>query len=483
MQRITFRHFGLAVAALVVASLAIFSPDTLAANLDPALLGVLPFAAFGLNTDFGDLKKLIEEQGKAWEEFKTSHEQQIKELKAGRTDPLLEGKLAKISEHLDQLQKQKDELEKKLNRPGIAPGLEDLNEAKALVVFNTELKANAIASGKPVPADVQPDQYRAYKRAFNQMIRGNERMLGDDERKALLVGSDADGGYLVPTDMSGRIIQRQFDLSPIRQIANVQIISSGSLEGIEDINEAASGWVGETSSRPDTNEPKVGKYEIVAHEMYAQPKATQKLLDDSAVDVETWLADKVADKFARTEGAAYVVGNGVAKPMGFTAYGTAATADASRAWGPLEHLNTTNNGAFASSSPADILFDVIQAMRPGYLANARWVTRRTVISAIRKLKEATTNAYMWQPGLQAGQPDRLLGYPITMAEDMPALATNSLSLAFGDFRAGYQIVDRLGVRVLRDPYTDKPYVKFYTTKRTGGGVVNFEAIKFVRFGS
>src|SRR5262249_1561510 len=147
----------------------------------------------------------------------------------------------------------------------------------------------------------------------------------------------------------------------------------------------------------------------------------------------------------------------------------------------LEHVKTGANGDFASSSPADVLFDLIQAFKTPYLQQAKWVTRREVIAKIRKLKEATTNAYMWQPGLQAGQPDRLLGYPLTMAQDMPALATDSLSLAFGDFMEGYQIVDRIGMRTLRDPFTDKPYVKFYTTKRTGGGVVNFEAIKFLKF--
>jgi HK97 family phage major capsid protein len=430
-----------------------------------------------------ELKKVIEELGRAFEEFKSSHAEQIKELKAGRSDPLLEAKLQKISDRLDELSAQKDELEKKLNRPGAGNTVDETTERKALISFNAEIKAFAQEKGKAQPAEVTLDQYREYKRAFDAMMRGGEKQMLDAERKALSVGSDADGGYLVPPDTAGAMSSKLFDLSPIRQIANVQVISSDRLEGIEDIDEAAAGWVGETDSRSDTNTPRIGKYEIVAHEMYAQPKATQKLLDDAAVNVESWLANKVADKLARTEGAAYVVGNGVAKPMGFASYATAATADATRAWGTLEHVATANNGDFASSSPADVLFDVIQAMKPGYLANARWVTRRTVIAKVRKLKEATTNAYMWQPGLQAGQPDRLLGYPITMAEDMPALANGSLSMAFGDFRAGYTIVDRLGVRVLRDPYTDKPYVKFYTTKRTGGGVVNFEAIKFVKFGS
>jgi HK97 family phage major capsid protein len=140
------------------------------------------------------------------------------------------------------------------------------------------------------------------------------------------------------------------------------------------------------------------------------------------------------------------------------------------------------NGDFAASNPSDHLLDLIMAFKSVHLNNANWVTRRTVIAKIRKFKEATTNAYMWQPGLQAGQPSTLLGFPVVMAEDMPALATGSLSMALGNFQA-YQIVDRLGIRVLRDPFTEKPYVKFYTTKRTGGGVLDFEAIKFIKFGS
>jgi HK97 family phage major capsid protein len=262
----------------------------------------------------------------------------------------------------------------------------------------------------------------------------------------------------------------------------VQPISSDALEGIEDLNEADAGWVGETSTRSETNTPNVGKWRIPVQEMYAQPKATQKLLDDAAVDIESWLSMKIADKLARLEGAAFITGDGINRPRGFASYTTAATADGSRTWGQLEHIATSVNGDFAASNPSDHLLDLIMAFKSVHLNNANWVTRRTVIAKIRKFKEATTNAYMWQPGLQAGQPSTLLGFPVVMAEDMPALATGSLSMALGNFQA-YQIVDRLGIRVLRDPFTDKPYVKFYTTKRTGGGVLDFEAIKFIKFGS
>jgi HK97 family phage major capsid protein len=192
------------------------------------------------------------------------------------------------------------------------------------------------------------------------------------------------------------------------------------------------------------------------------------------------LAGKQADKFARVEAAAFISGDGVGKPRGFTTYTTAATGDGSRTWGQLEHVKSGANGAFAASNPADVLFDLEGAFKSAYLANASWVTRRSVVTAVRKFKGSDNN-YLWQPGLQAGKPASLIGYPITMAEDMPTLATGSLSMALGDFREGYQIVDRQGIRTLRDPYTNKPYVVFYSTKRVGGAVLNFEAIKFIQF--
>ncbi len=441
-------------------------------------VGGLMLAGIG-DTNISDIKNLIEEQGRVWEEFKQANDQQIKELKTGKADVLLSDKVDRLSGAIDQLQAQKDDMEKKLNRPNFGRQADDAEE-KNLAYFNNERKAAAISSSRPQPADIDIDQYRAYKKAFGNFMRKGAEHYDDIERKAMNVGSDTEGGYLVPADISGRIISKLYELSPIRQIASVQMISSDALEGIEDLNEADAGWVGETSTRPETNTPNVGKWRIPVEEMYAQPKATQKLLDDAGVDIENWLAMKVADKMARLEGAAFITGNGIGKPRGFATYTTAATADATRAWGQLEHVATGVAGDFAASNPSDILLDLIMAFKSANLNNANWVTRRTIIAKIRKFKEATTNAYMWQPGLQVGQPPELLGYPVVMAEDMPALASGSLSLALGNFKA-YQIVDRFGIRMLRDPFTDKPYVKFYSTKRTGGAVLDFEAIKFIKF--
>jgi HK97 family phage major capsid protein len=435
-------------------------------------------------SDMAEIKSILDAQGRAFEEFKTTNDQLIKAKAEGKAVADLESKLAKIDQDLSEASELKAKfqaLETKMNRPaGFGGSGGDADLEKEVKSFNAMRKA-AAGSGASV-ADIGAEDYNQYKSAFwNYQRKGNIDWLSQDERKAMSVGQDADGGYLTPAPTVGRIVQKVYELSPIRQIATVLSISGDALEGINDLDEAAYGWVGETTARPDTNTPQVGKYRIEAHEMYAQPKVTQKLLDDAAVDVEAWLAGKVADRFARAEAGAFVTGDGVGKPRGFAAYTTAATGDATRAWGQLEHVKTGANGDFASSNPADVLFDLIGAFKQAYLQNSVFVTRREVIAKIRKFKESTTNAYMWQPGLQAGQPDRLLGYPIVMAQDVATLATDSLSLAFGDFREGYTIVDRIGMRTLRDPFTDKPYIKFYTTRRTGGACTNFEAIKFLKF--
>lgn len=440
-----------------------------------------------------DLKDAIDGIGRRFEEFKSENNKLIEK---GVRDALAEAKLANLGQAIDDLTGKKEDLEKRLkaeaelredlerkvNALRISGGGGDETEKKALEAFNVQVKAVARSRGQAVPADVDLEGFRAYKSAFNTMMRKGREAVGPDEYKAMQVGIEADGGFLVPSDTSGRIVTRVFELSPIRSIAAVQAISSDKLEGIEDLGEAADGWVGETQTRSDTATPQIGRYEIVAHEQYAQPKTTQKLLDDASVDVEAWLSGKVADRFARREGWAFINGNGVSQPRGFCNYTTAATADATRAWGTIEHINTTQSGDFPSSNPGDLLFDIEGAFKTAYLANARFVTRRSVITKIRKFK-GTDNNYLWQPGLAAGKPSTLIGYPIVLAEDMPTLASGSLSLALGDFSQAYQIVDRLGVRVLRDPYTDKPYVKFYSIRRVGGAVVNFEAIKFLRFGT
>lgn len=431
--------------------------------------------------------KIIEDLGKAFEEFKTTHAAEMTELKSrGTADVVTVEKLARIDDALGKMAEAKDAiiarqdlLEKRGNRPGKGEGVDPEIELKA---FNASLRSHATSLGRPQPAEVSVDGMEQYKSAFERFMRVGKDDLDAPERKALSVGSDPDGGYMVTPDVGGRIVTRMFETSPMRQIASVQTIGSDALEGVQDTDEAGSGgWVSETATRVETTTPQIGKWRIPVNELYAKPRATQQLIDDANIDIEAWLAGKVADKLTRVENAGFITGNGVGKPRGIADYSTAATADASRAWGVFEHVATGVSGDFAASTPSDILFDLVGAFKDAYLQNARFLTRREVMTKVRKFKESTTNAYIWQPGLQQGQPQQLIGFPVTIAQDMPTLAANSLSLAFGDFKQAYQIVDRIGFRTLRDPYSNKPFVEFYTTRRVGGGAIQFEAVKFVKF--
>jgi len=270
------------------------------------------------------------------------------------------------------------------------------------------------------------------------------------------------------------------EVSPIRSIAAVRKIGSGSLKKAMSEGGAATGWVAENASRPETTAPTLSLMEFPAMELYAMPAATQSLLDDGFVDLEAWVADEVQTVFAEQESAAFVNGDGVARPRGFLSYNK--VANGSYTWGNVGYVATGTDGAFDSSNPSDDLIDLIYTPKQGYRANARFVMNRSTQGTIRKFKDGDGN-YIWQPGLTAGQPATLMGYPVIESEDMPDIASDSYSIAFGDFSRGYLIVDRMGIQILRDPYSSKPFVLFYTTKRVGGGIQNFEAIKLMKFGT
>lgn len=437
--------------------------------------------------DLIEIKKVIDQQGEAFAEFKKANDALIAAKAEGKALGDLEAKVATLGAALDKLTEQKaaiDELLLKAARPGgLNGGDTKAAEAKAaeLKGFNMALRAEYQAKGKVFAGDLSEEAYTQYKSGFFKLISGvSMDSLTSDERKAMSAGSDPDGGYLLPNSTQGMMVTKLFEQSVMRQIADVQTITTEKIEGVVDDDEASAGWVSELGTRSDTNTPTVNRYEIAAHEMYAMPKVSQKLIDDAAVNVEAWLAGKVADKFARVEGTAFWTGTGVGQPRGMTSYTTAATADGSRAWGQFEHVVSGANGAFHTTQ-FDPLHDLQGAMKDHFLPNAQWLMRREVRTAARKLKESTTNRYLWEPGMQVGAPERLNGYPVRVDQYMPALATGSLSLAFGDFRQAYTIVDRMGIRTLRDPFTAKPYVVFYSTKRTGGGAMNFEAVKFLKF--
>lgn len=423
-----------------------------------------------------EVNEVIDELGRNFESFKKANDERLKQIETkGSADPLLVEKIDKMSNSITELQEQKDQMEKALARTKRVTTDSDIEREKSAKMFAQQM---AKIKGVPVDQSFGVEQMNAYKSAFNQMMRKGEEHINLDAQKALSVGSDPDGGYTVDPDTNGRIVNKLFETSPMRQVASVQTIGTDALEGLNDLDEAGANWVGETETRAETDTPQLQKWRIPVHELYAKPKATQKLLDDSMVNIEQWLASKVADRMARRENAAFINGDGVGKPRGILTYGNGTSIP-----GTIERFNTGVNGGFATDgSGGDVIYNTLYGLKQGYRNAARWAMNRTTVAEVRKIKDAD-GEYLWQPGLAAGEPSTLAGYNIIEFEDMPDPATDSLSIAFADFGEAYQIVDRSGIRVLRDPYSSKPYIEFYTVKRVGGDVLNFEAIKLIEFTS
>lgn len=384
----------------------------------------------------------------AFSEFKQANDQRLGEIEQKLTaDVITRDKVERINKAMDEQARVIDQLALKKLRPVLGRG-------GATSFESSERKA-----------------------AFDAYIRrGDEAALRDLEAKAMATSSD--GGYLVPDETDSEIGRRLASISPIRGLATVRQVSGAVLKKPFAPAGMASGWVADTAARPQTDTPQLTELSFPTMELYAMPAATQSLLDDAAVDVEAWIAGEVDIAFAEQEGMAFVRGDGTNKPKGFLAYNT--VADNAWAWGSLGYKATGAAGAFASSGPSDVLLDTVYALKAGHRQNGTFVMNRKTQGEIRKFKDADGN-YLWLPPAGPGQQASLMGFPIAEAEDMPDIAANAFSIAFGDFKAGYLVVDRTGVRVLRDPYSAKPYVLFYTTKRVGGGVQNFEAIKLIKF--
>jgi HK97 family phage major capsid protein len=436
-----------------------------------------------MTTPVEEVKNLIQAQGEAWHEFKKTNDEILKAKADGKAVSDMQAKLDAISADLDKKGDALKEVQTALvaaTSPGNGNKSDEAFNAE-VKQFNLLMRADLQQKGRSITGDMGAEDYKQYKTAFLKTVAGVKfEQLSEGERKALQAGSDPDGGYLLPASTTGQTVKKVYEQSIMRQIADVQTISTNKINGVIDNDEASAGWVSELGTRSDSDTPQLGKWEIEAFELYAMPKASQTILDDAAVDIEAWLAQHVADKIARVESTAFWNGTGVGQPRGLATYTTAATGDATRAWGQFEHVASGASGAFHTTQ-FDPVVELIGALKPQYAANAKHTMTRGVRTAARKLKESTTNRYLWEPSMQAGAPETFMGYPVLTDEFMPALGANSLSWAFGDFKAAYKIVDRIGIRVLRDPFTVKPYVVFYTTKRTGGGAVNFEAVKFLKF--
>jgi HK97 family phage major capsid protein len=298
----------------------------------------------------------------------------------------------------------------------------------------------------------------------------------DRELKAMSIGSDADGGYIVSPAISATMTKKLFDFSPLRRLARVETITTGDAwEEPIDNDEVGATWVGESQSRPATDTPTLGLLRVPVHEIYALQSVTQRLLDDATSNVGAWIENKISDKFARSEGTAFVSGDGVNRPKGLLSYSTSSSADSSRSWGTLQFVNSGG----ASSITADGLRDLMWAVRAPYRQGSSWLMSSATANSVDKLKDSAGD-YLWRDGMTAGAPPSLLGYPVEFSEDMPAIAASAFPIAFGNFREGYVIVEKAGIRFLRDPFSSKPSVLFYAYRRVGGGVANSEAVKLLK---
>lgn len=321
-----------------------------------------------------------------------------------------------------------------------------------------------------------------HKKALSTYLRN-----GDDdalrglelEHKGLNTAVNAEGGYLVDPQTAEMIRSVLRGSSSLRAVANLVQVEASSFDVLIDTTDTGAGWADEVTDTSETTAPQIERISIPLFELSAMPKASQRLLDDSAFDIEGWLAGRIADKFARAEAAAFVTGDGVGKPTGIL--NGPALPNALWAWGSLGYVATGTAGDFNAANPADTIVDLVYALGAQYRAGASFVMNSKTAGAVRKMKDAD-GRFLWSDGLAAGEPARLMGYPVLIAEDMPDIAVDTTAIAFGDFRAGYTIAERPDLRVLRDPFSAKPHVLFYATKRVGGAISDYAAIKLMKFG-
>ena len=390
----------------------------------------------------------LAELNRTFAEFRDKNDQRFREIEQGRADVV-------TAEHVDRINASVSEL------------------TATVEALQTQVAAGAVGAGQLTP------EAREYNTAFNSWFRRGESEAGLRDlavRAALSSDSNRDGGFVVPEEMDGTISRVLSTVSAVRGIARVVSISGGSYSTLVSQGGATGSWVGERDTRSATTTPNLAEIDVPAMELAANPGITQTLLDDASLDIAQWLADEVAITFAEMEGAAFVSGDGTKKPRGILSYST--VANASYAWGSIGFVKTGAAADFASSNPIDNIMDLFGALRPGYRNNGTFLSNDATVTAIRKFKDSTGNLIWAPPTLD--NPQTIVGKPVVIDENMPSVGAGAFPLAFGDFQRGYLIVDRIGTRVLRDPFTNKPYVQFYTTKRVGGGVSNFEAIKLLK---
>ena len=388
----------------------------------------------------------IEDLATAFEAFKETHTKQLDELKAGNPDPLTDEKLETINAALGELQTAVD--------------------AQAAINAAAKLGDGAVIG------DIKADP--EYTAAFKAHMRKGDNAPAEI-RAAMQKGTDADGGYLAPIEWDRTIGEKLKKISPMRAESRVITMSNTGFKKLFSDRNVGSGWVGETASRPATTTPQIGTVEFNPGELYANPAISQGLLDDAAVDLEQWLSDEVDTEFARQEGIAFLSGNGTNKPHGILTYVEGAANEDRHPYGAIPVVNSGAAAAFTGDGFLDLMF----ALPSEHAMNAKLYTNRLSIGAVRKLKDGQGN-YLWQPSYASGQPQTIAGTPVVEMGDMPAVAADAIAALYGDMEATYLVVDRIGIRVLRDPFTNKPFVHFYTTKRVGGGVHNPEPMRALK---
>jgi len=345
--------------------------------------------------------------------------------------------------------------------------------------LDATMKAQTARAARPPLDGAKGSEADPAREAFAEryLRRGIEAGV---ELKSFSGATGGSGGYAVPREIDQMIEVALKAISPIRGIANVVRTGSAGYRKLVTTGGVVSGWASETGARPETATPTFQEIAPPSGELYANPSASQAMLDDAQFDVESWLAGEIAQEFAKAEGAAFVSGNGTNKPKGFLTYATTSETDATRAFGTLQYVASGLSGGFPASNPQDKLIDLVQALKAPYRQGAAFVMNSATLARIRKFK-TSDGAFLWQPSMSAGAPATLLGYPVIEAEDMPDIAADSLSIAFGNFAHGYVIAERSETSILRDPFTNKPFVHFYAVRRIGGAVANSEAIKLMKF--
>lgn len=400
-----------------------------------------------------DIEKKLGEIASAFEEFKSKNDSVIaEEIKKGTADVVRKDEVDRINAAITDLQ-------------------EDVKAAQRSALFGKVTDAAEEAKGE-------------YKTAYLNWFRKGDRYSDEVEQKGatLNITTANEGGHAVPEELDRAILDLIKQVSPMRSVANVVVVGTSDYKKLVNVRGTASGWVGESAARSATSAPELRQIAPPVGEIYANLSATQVMLDDAFFNAEAWITAELAQEFATAEGAAFISGNGTNRPRGFLTATTAVSADAARTFGELQRIITGVAGGFiattTSSNPADTFIDTVYSMKSEIRSGAVWGMNATVQAAVRKFRDIDSN-YIWQPGLVGGQPATILGFPVVEMPDMPAVATNTFPIVFGNFQRGYTIVDRIGTRMLRDPYTNKPFVQFYATKRVGGDVIDSEAIKLI----